>query len=123
MLCEVALLLSEGLREYDFVGRTGGEEFLAIVPMKAATDASFIFDRVCARVAESKIATRSGDLSVTVSIGVACAAAESTVDEILAAADAALYRAKNEGRNRVVHDMPCTPELRSSPAATSSDAV
>jgi diguanylate cyclase (GGDEF)-like protein len=55
-------------------------------------------------VAESKITTRSGVLSITVSIGVACATAGSAVDQLLEAADAAMYRAKNAGRNQVAHD-------------------
>jgi two-component system, cell cycle response regulator len=104
VLCGLAQILSESIREYDSVGRMGGEEFLVIAPMKAGMDWISVFGRLCARVAESKITTRSGVLSVTVSIGLACAAGESTVDEILEAADAALYRAKNEGRNRVAHD-------------------
>ena len=83
-----------------------------IATIKARIDPAVIFDRLCARVAESKIATRSGELSVTVSIGVACGAAGSTVDELLEAADAAMYRAKHEGRNRVVHDGRCSLEDR-----------
>jgi diguanylate cyclase (GGDEF)-like protein len=78
--------------------------------MKAGMDCISIFGRLCVTVAESKITTRTGVLSVTVSIGVARAAVESMVDEILAAADAALYQAKNEGRNRVAHDGRCISE-------------
>jgi len=103
VLAGFARIISESLRPYDSVGRMGGEEFLVIAPMKASTDSVSLFGRLCTRVAESKMTTRSGELSVTVSIGVACAAAGGTVDEILEAADAALYRAKDEGRNRVVY--------------------
>jgi diguanylate cyclase (GGDEF)-like protein len=103
VLCGLAHVLSEGLREYDAVGRLGGEEFLVITPMKAGKDWMAIFGRLCVKVAQSKITTRSGELSVTVSIGVACATAQNTVDGMLAAADAALYRAKDQGRNRVVY--------------------
>ncbi len=108
----LARILNEGLRPYDSAGRVGGEEFLVIAPMKARTDFLTLFDRLCLQVAESKMTTRSGVLSVTLSIGVACAGAGSTADQILEAADAALYRAKNEGRNRVAHDMRCIPEGR-----------
>ena len=87
---------------YDAVGRLGGEEFLVITPMKAGKNWISVFDRLCAKIAESKITTRSGVLSITVSIGVVCAGVDSTVDEILEATDKAMYRAKNEGRNRVV---------------------
>jgi len=107
VLCGLAQILGKSIREYDSVGRMGGEEFLLIIPMKAGADCISIFDRLCARVAESKITTRSGVMSVTVSIGVACAAVESTVDEIVEATDAALYRAKKEGRNRVAYDRRC----------------
>ncbi|MDD3083158.1 MAG: diguanylate cyclase [Desulfobacterales bacterium] len=114
----LAKILGESLRAYDSVGRVGGEEFLVIAPIKAGMDCIAIFNRLCARVAGKRMETGSGPLSVTVSIGVACADDKNTVDEILAAADAALYRAKNQGRNRVVHEgkcledgCPCAPRL------------
>jgi diguanylate cyclase (GGDEF)-like protein len=103
VLRALARILTESLRPYDSAGRMGGEEFLVIAPMKVRDDSVALFERLCLRVAESQIPTRSGVLRVTVSIGVACATAASAVDDILEAADAAMYRAKNEGRNRVVH--------------------
>ncbi len=102
VLCGLAQILRESYREYDSVGRMGGEEFLIITPMKAGTNWLSVFGRLCAKIAESYITTRSGVLSITVSIGVAYAAAETTVDEMLETADTAMYQAKNEGRNRVV---------------------
>lgn len=106
-LCGLAKILGEKLRAYDSVGRMGGEEFLVIAPIKTDMDCMAIFNRLCASAAESRMETRSGSLSITVSIGVTCADDKNTVDEILAAADAALYRAKNEGRNRVVRNGKC----------------
>ncbi|MGA2228674.1 MAG: diguanylate cyclase, partial [Syntrophobacteraceae bacterium] len=111
VLCGLAQILSNNLRKYDSVGRIGGEEFLLITPVNDPADCSLIFTRLCTQVAESKITTRSGILAVTVSMGVACVAAGSTVGDILDAADTALYLAKSEGRNRVVHDKLLTPEL------------
>lgn len=73
-----------------------------ITPIKTEKDPVPVYARLCRKVAESKIITKSGALSVTVSIGVAATTSESTVDEILAEADTALYRAKSEGRNRIV---------------------
>jgi diguanylate cyclase (GGDEF)-like protein len=105
-----ARVLNDSLRPYDSAGRMGGEEFLVIAPIKASTDSASLFCRLCTRVAESKMTTRSGELSVTVSIGVACGTAGSTVDGILEAADAAMYRAKHEGRNRVVYGGGCNLE-------------
>ncbi len=102
VLCELARILTGCCREYDTVGRMGGEEFLVIIPTKPGTVAAPQYDRICAMVAKTTIATRSGPLSVTLSIGVATAAEDDTVDRLLGAADEALYRAKADGRNRVV---------------------
>ena len=99
-----AAILRDSLRLYDAVGRIGGEEFLLIAPLKAGTDSVSQFDRLRAQIASSGISTRSGVLSVTVSIGVACATACSTLDQMMEKADAALYRAKRDGRNRVACD-------------------
>lgn len=99
-----AAILRDSLRSYDSAGRIGGEEFLLIAPLKAGTDSLSQFDRLRAEIASSGISTRSGVLSVTVSIGVACATACSTLDKMMERADAALYRAKRDGRNRVACD-------------------
>ena len=98
----LSLILNESLRPYDSVGRMGGEEFLVIAPMKTGTECTSLFDRLRLRVADHRIRTRSGDLSVTVSIGVVLAATASTVDAVLEASDVAMYQAKNGGRNCVV---------------------
>jgi two-component system cell cycle response regulator len=102
VLCGVAKLLIETNRVYDAVGRLGGEEFLVIASMTQEKNWVSVFSRLCARIAESRIDTRSGLLTVTMSIGAVCTAADSTVDAILEATDKALYQAKNQGRNRVV---------------------
>ena len=102
VLRELARVLTGCCRKYDAVGRMGGEEFLLIAPMKVGTDLGSRYVRICTSVAGTRMATRSGPLSVTVSIGVAVASGEDTVDTLLGAADATLYRAKTAGRNRVV---------------------
>ena len=107
VLLGFAGILSGSLRPYDSVGRMGGEEFLVIAPIKARTDSVPLFSRLCSRIAESKIMTRSGTLSVTASVGVTSATGGREADQMLEAADAALYRAKQEGRNRVAHDGRC----------------
>ncbi len=104
VLCELSRIMTKSIREYDSVGRIGGEEFLVIMPAKAGVECTPLFGRMCGNIAGNKLTTRSGALSVTVSIGVASAAGDDTVDKLLAAADAALYRAKSEGRNRVVQE-------------------
>jgi len=102
VLCGLARVMTASCREYDSIGRMGGEEFLIIAPTKAGMDVIPFFNRICETVAGAKMETRSGALSVTVSIGVVIANSGDTADDLVGAADAALYRAKSEGRNRVV---------------------
>jgi predicted signal transduction protein with EAL and GGDEF domain len=92
------------LREYDVAGRFGGEEFVMLLPQTRAPDAFKIADRVRARIGRLPIVTTSGEhVAVTVSIGVAALDAGSSreLTDLLAAADAALYRAKASGRDQV----------------------
>jgi two-component system, cell cycle response regulator len=91
------------LRKYDIGGRYGGEEFLVIAPGVHDGGDVGLFERLCARISRVALPTTRGAISITVSIGVASADADSTVDTLLAEADAALYRAKAEGRNRVAY--------------------
>jgi two-component system, cell cycle response regulator len=106
VLCELARLIKGLLRKYDAVGRVGGEEFLIISPMSARnSDDAYtpsIFERIRATIEGGGILTRSGSLPVTVSIGAVSDYGIGAVDDLLAAADTALYRAKAEGRNRIV---------------------
>ena len=91
------------LRKYDSVGRYGGDEFLVIAPgVRDAGDVG-LFERLCARISRVALPTTRGAVSITISVGVASADRSSNVDTLLAAADAALYRAKAEGRNRVAY--------------------
>ena len=91
------------LRKYDSVGRYGGEEFLVIAPGVRDGGDVGLFERLCARISRAALPTTRGAISITVSIGVASADGDSTVDTLLAEADGALYRAKAEGRNRVAY--------------------
>jgi two-component system, cell cycle response regulator len=91
------------LRKYDSIGRYGGEEFLVIAPGVHGSADAGLFERLCDRVSRVPLPTTRGAVSITVSIGVASADRSSTVDTLLGAADAALYRAKAEGRNRVAY--------------------
>jgi two-component system, cell cycle response regulator len=103
VLVAFAGCLQANLREYDYVGRYGGEEFLVIAAGSTGQGDDGLYERLRQQVAALEIKTRAGScVSVTVSIGTAPGTGKSTVDALLAAADAALYRAKAEGRNRVV---------------------
>ncbi|HSX62625.1 MAG TPA: GGDEF domain-containing protein [Tahibacter sp.] len=91
----VAAALVRGVRDNTLVARFGGEEFCLVVPHCDLAAAGELGRRLCASV--------SGTCGVTVSIGAAATLPEDTgaAEQLLARADAALYRAKHEGRNRV----------------------
>ncbi len=104
VLREIAQCLPGVLREYDSAGRFGGEEFVLLLPYTRAVDAFRIADRVRDHISGLSLRTSDGQpVQVTVSVGVAALDAGSTreLSELLAAADAALYRAKRDGRNQV----------------------
>jgi diguanylate cyclase (GGDEF)-like protein len=104
---EIARTLSSMLREYDLAGRFGGEEFSLLLPQTRAVDAFRIAERVRASIAGLSIiapgATGGERVHVTVSIGVAAldSGRVRRLAELMAAADAALYRAKAGGRDQV----------------------
>jgi len=95
------------LRTIDVLGRYGGEEFAILLPGTTRRNAATILaERIRHRVAEELIHTDAGPVGVTVSVGVA--AMETTTrnpEELFKRADAALYEAKQAGRNRVVEDV------------------
>lgn len=102
VLIELAARIRRALRDYDAVGRYGGEEFVAVLPKCDLDTARQVCERIRARVAEAPFDTGAGALPVTVSIGVAaCEASHAGFDALVGAADQALYRAKQLGRNRV----------------------
>lgn len=91
------------MRGYDFIGRYGGEEFLVILP-ECCKECSVAFaERLRLCVSSGNMDTPEGMIPVTISIGVASSGGESgwDADSLVKAADAALYRAKENGRNRV----------------------
>ncbi len=91
------------IRPYDHIARVGGEEFMVLLPRMLADTASGIAERVRTTIANASFGIDGKHTPVTVSIGVSQYGRDGdTVDEILSAADKLLYRAKNEGRNRVV---------------------
>jgi diguanylate cyclase (GGDEF)-like protein len=95
-----ASTVSSTMRANDVIARFGGEEFVAILP-GSITDAVIAADRV--RLAFEAAAIEVGErrLAATVSVGAASGAAMSDIEQLIGNADAALYRAKLNGRNRV----------------------
>ncbi|GAB3245032.1 sensor domain-containing diguanylate cyclase [Chitinimonas naiadis] len=98
-LQQVATVIKESARGYDFVARYGGEEFGVILPTTDRAGAIELAERVRQRIVEANWQHRP----VTVSIGVATNPPERQAHGLLEQADQALYRAKQQGRNRVVH--------------------
>jgi diguanylate cyclase (GGDEF)-like protein len=91
------------LRSYDLAGRFGGEEFVVLLPNASQTDAFRVAERLRTHVAalSTPVTSDGGCVTVTISIGVAALDdSRHELTNLVAAADAALYRAKNEGRNR-----------------------
>jgi two-component system cell cycle response regulator len=103
VLAEVARRLKSDLRLYDVAGRYGGEEFILVLPGCDLRTATRRADEIRRLVARDPIATPAGSVSVSVSMGVTAAHgdSDSTLETLLQNADAALYRAKKAGRNRV----------------------
>ncbi len=98
--------LRSQLRNYDLAGRFGGEEFVVLLPHAREMDAINVAERLRAHIASLSIPVRDGiesgpSIKLTISVGIAALdGASRELTEMLAAADAALYYAKETGRNR-----------------------
>jgi two-component system, cell cycle response regulator len=104
VLREVTKRMQTDVRPYDAVGRYGGEEFLVLLPGCNGSDTREKAERLRDAIIREPVATAAGNLAVTMSIGGVATAdwPEDTANQILQMADSALYRAKEEGRNRTV---------------------
>jgi diguanylate cyclase (GGDEF)-like protein len=112
-LKQVAALLKENLRKVDIVGRYGGEEFVVVIPETGRAQALEIAERIRSNIARHNFKVYNDHTRVTVSIGISLfpddipnwqthATPSELPFELIRQADKALYRAKEEGRNRVV---------------------
>ncbi len=105
-LKQVAEILENSIhRETDMVARYGGEEFVAILPETSVQGALEVAETMCSKVADRNIPHKSSKITdhLTISVGVSTAVPErgSQPETLIAAADQALYEAKNNGRNQV----------------------
>jgi two-component system, cell cycle response regulator len=107
VLREFALRMRKATRNIDLACRYGGEEFVIVMPETDMAVATMVAERLRRRIASEPFAIQQGarHLEVTISIGIAAlSAADDNAAAILKRADRALYRAKRDGRNRVVPD-------------------
>jgi two-component system cell cycle response regulator len=104
VLIELARRLTEAVREVDLVARWGGDEFTLLLPKTGLPGALRLAEKIRSEVALAPFRTEAGQLPITISVGVAAFPEHgSSGKDLLAAADAAMYRAKAGGRNRVEH--------------------
>jgi two-component system, cell cycle response regulator len=102
ILQEAARRMKTSLRPYDRIGRYGGEEFLIIASSCDRSEATVLAERIRRSISEVTIGWSSREIPMTVSLGFAtCEKGSTDAASLIAAADEALYRAKNAGRNRV----------------------
>ena len=103
VLKEAARRLTRAVRSYDCVGRYGGEEFLVVLPGCDRDQTQNTAERIRLEIGGSPVLAAGAEISFTASIGATVADGGSgSPAEILAAADTALYEAKNGGRDRTV---------------------
>lgn len=103
VLKALAAICQQNLREVDHLGRLGGEEFVCILPETAADEALACAERLRRAVEAAIIETRAGPIRITVSLGIAVYPYAGTDwESVLRAADAAMYDAKHQGRNRAL---------------------
>lgn len=103
VLAAVAAAIAGNLREGDVAFRHGGEEFVAVLPAADTPEAIACAERIRTAVSTLAVTTRAGALPrITLSVGVSTLSPDgATMDQLLGVADAALYRAKHDGRNCV----------------------
>jgi eukaryotic-like serine/threonine-protein kinase len=102
ILRAVAARCRQTLRDVDLLARYGGEELVVLLPESTVEEAYRVAERLRRTVAEPAIYTRCGPLNVTISLGVAALTADCTdIATLLDRADAAMYRAKQAGRNQI----------------------
>ncbi|GAT70928.1 GGDEF domain-containing protein [Planomonospora sp. ID91781] len=121
VLVGVATTLRSQLREYDVVGRFGGEEFVVLLPGADTTEARRVAERLRSRIGRMAVPVDGSMISVTISAGVAVMSVHGNdLIELLAVADLALYHAKELGRDRIY--LPATSSVPPAQPSGQQDA-
>lgn len=111
VLVAVAGVLCNQLRDSDIIGRFGGEEFVVLLPGADTVEACRVAERLRGRISKLAVPAEEATVNITISAGVALFRTHGQdLIELLAAADLALYRAKESGRDRI-----CLPATRPAP--------
>ena len=103
VLKSIALSAATGLRDEDYLARWGGEEFICLLPNTSRDEAIQIAERMRNDIKSTSVSVATVEINITASFGVASYPLDGTsIDKLIAAADAALYQAKRTGRDRSV---------------------
>jgi diguanylate cyclase (GGDEF)-like protein len=103
VLINLVKFCQENIRSMDIFARYGGEEFVILMPETDCTAAQQMAERLCERVAQTPMTSDGREVSISLSMGIACwdGIQNLSFDALLARADQALYQSKQLGRNRV----------------------
>ncbi|MFW5426965.1 MAG: GGDEF domain-containing protein [Methylophagaceae bacterium] len=104
VLKTIARLFKQETRDADFIARFGGEEFVGIFPETRLEDALSLANKIREKIQNSKFHYEHKPVPITASAGLASFKPNDTIEDVFKRADAALYRAKEGGRNRCIAD-------------------
>ncbi len=113
---QIAQLVQRVSRDSDLLARTGGDEYLLILPHTDLEGARILAERIRADIAERPLVVNQQRIPVTVSLGVAGAVGETDLDKLAQEADRAMYLAKRAGRNRLASVENKPVHLRTQPS-------
>ena len=101
-MTSISQLVAARLRDTDIIARLGGEEFAILVPHTSGRNALTVAERLCERIRRHQVSLKYPEIAVTGSFGVAELTDDmQSFEELIEAADAALYEAKKTGRDKV----------------------
>jgi len=102
VLKTIARIFMQATRDADFIARFGGEEFVGVFPETRLEDALSLANKIREKVETSKFHYENKPVAITASAGLATFRPNDTIEDVFKRADAAMYRAKETGRNRCI---------------------